>query len=230
MLIHSRLIGYDRAGNLAGELAESFGHEADDAWVFRLVPNAVFHNGEPVTSADVRHTIEQIGGERSTAYMRAQFQSVSRIETPDARTIRIYTKEPVATLPTWFGNYNMPIVWRGSPANEPVGCGAYRLETQERGTSLDLVAFDRYFRAGLPRIERHTVEAETAAARWTLGRTIAEHDRDAVWCASDDVRLTAGVFHGLQRHDRTGIGFETDAHFAPFDAHMAVRVRLEAML
>ncbi|MCX7324318.1 MAG: ABC transporter substrate-binding protein [Hyphomicrobiales bacterium] len=154
MLIHSRLISYDRAGNLAGELAESFGHEADGAWVFRLVPNAVFHNGEPVTSADVRHTIEQIGGERSTAYMRAQFQSVSRIETPDARTIRIYTKEPVATLPTWFGNYNMPIVWRGSPANEPVGCGAYRLESQERGTSLDLVAFDRYFRAGLPRIER----------------------------------------------------------------------------
>jgi peptide/nickel transport system substrate-binding protein len=154
MLIHNRLVSYGRNSELQGELAESFRHEADGAWVFKLVPNAVFHNGEPVTSADVRYTIEQIAAEKSTAYMRAQFQTIDRIETPDARTIRIYTREPVATLPTWFGNYNMPIVWKGSGAGEQVGCGPYRLDAQERGTSLDLVAFDRYFRPGLPRIQR----------------------------------------------------------------------------
>jgi peptide/nickel transport system substrate-binding protein len=154
MLIHARLITYDKLGNLVGELAESFARDSDGAWVVKLVPNAVFHNGEPVTSADVKYTIEQIAGEKSTAYMRGQFQSVDRVETPDARTVRIYTKVPVATLPSWFGNYNMPIVWNGSPANEPVGCGAYKLDTQERGTSIELVAFDRYFRTGLPRINR----------------------------------------------------------------------------
>jgi peptide/nickel transport system substrate-binding protein len=154
MLIHSRLVGYDRQGELAPELAESFGRDADGAWVFKLVPNALFHNGERVTAADVKYTIEQIAGEKSTAYMRGQFQNVESIETPDERTLRIRTKVPVATLPSWFGNYNMPIVWRGSPANEPVGCGAFRLESQERGTSLDLVAFDRYFRTGLPKVDR----------------------------------------------------------------------------
>ncbi len=154
MLIHSRLVTYDRKGEPTGELAESFGREADGAWVFRLVSNAVFHNGEKVTSADVKHTIEQIAGEKSTAYMRGQFQDLDRVETPDERTVRIHTKVPIATLPTWFGNYNMPIVWKGSPANEPVGCGAFRLEAQERGTSLDLVAFDRYFRAGFPKVDR----------------------------------------------------------------------------
>jgi peptide/nickel transport system substrate-binding protein len=154
MLIHGRLISYDAKGDMVGELAESFGREADGAWVFKLRQGAVFHNGEPVTSADVQHTIEQIAGEKSTAYMRAQFQSVARIETPDAQTVRIHTKEPVVTLPTWFANYNMPIVWKGSPANEPVGCGAYRLDAQERGTSVELIAFDKYFRPGLPRIQR----------------------------------------------------------------------------
>jgi peptide/nickel transport system substrate-binding protein len=154
MLIHARLMTYDTLGNMVGELAESFARDTDGAWVVKLVPKAIFHNGEPVTSADVKHMIEQIAGEKSTAYMRGQFQSIDRVETPDTRTARIYTKIPVATLPSWFGNYNMPIVWRNSPANEPVGCGAYRLDTQERGTSLELVAFDRYFRSGLPRIER----------------------------------------------------------------------------
>ena len=154
MLIHSRLVSYNAAGELRGELAESFGRDTDGAWVFKLVPNAVFHNGEPVTSADVKYTIEQIAGEKSTAYMRAQFQDIARVETPDARTVRIYTKQPIATVPSWFGNYNMPIVWKGSAANEPIGCGAFRLDAQERGTSLEIVAFDKYFRPGLPKIQR----------------------------------------------------------------------------
>ncbi|CAN1496166.1 DdpA ABC-type dipeptide transport system, periplasmic component [Rhabdaerophilaceae bacterium] len=154
MLIHSRLVSYDANGQMRGELAESFGRDTDGAWVFKLVPNAVFHNGVPVTSADVKYTIEQIAGEKSTAYMRAQFQEVSQIETPDPLTVRIHTKAPVATLPSWFGNYNMPIVWKGSAANEPVGCGAFRLDAQERGTSLEIVAFDKYFRQGLPKIQR----------------------------------------------------------------------------
>ncbi len=35
-----------------------------------------------------------------------------------------------------------------------MGCGAFRLDAQERGTSLELVAFDRYFRTGLPKVDR----------------------------------------------------------------------------
>jgi peptide/nickel transport system substrate-binding protein len=154
MLIHGRLIAYDRDGKLTGELAESFSRAEDGAWVFRLVPNATFHNGDPVTSADVRYMIEQIAGEKSTAYMRNQFQSIARIETPDARTIRLHTKEPVATLPSWFANYNMPIVSAKSTATEFIGCGAYKLDAQERGTAIEIVANDKYFKPGLPRIQR----------------------------------------------------------------------------
>ncbi|HRD76131.1 MAG TPA: ABC transporter substrate-binding protein, partial [Hyphomicrobiaceae bacterium] len=126
----------------------------DGAWQFKLAPNAVFHNGEPVTSADVKYTIEQVAAEKSTAYMRAQFQVVSKVETPDPRTVIIYTKAPVATLPTWFCNYNMPIVSKASTATEAIGCGAYTIAAQERGTSIELKAFDKYFMGGRPRIER----------------------------------------------------------------------------
>ena len=155
MLIHGRLTAYNKSGELTGELAESWTREGDRAWVFKLVPNALFHNGEPVTSADVKYTIEQIAAEKSTAYMRGQLQIVERIETPDPRTVRLTTKEPASTLPSWFANYNMPIVWKGSPSIEaPIGCGAYRLVAQERGTSLEIEAFDRYFKPGLPRTQK----------------------------------------------------------------------------
>lgn len=152
MMLHRSLVGYDRTGVLQGELAQSWSLEADGAWVFKLRPGVVFHNGEPVTSDDVRWSIEQVAGERSTAYMRAQFQEVSKIETPDALTVRLTTRTHQATLPTWFANYNMFIVWRKSAPSDPIGAGPFTLVGQERGTSVEIAAFDRYFKPGLPKL------------------------------------------------------------------------------
>src|SRR5258708_1150619 len=151
LLTHRSLVGYDRTGALRGELAESWSIDAEGAWVFRLRP-ALFHNGEPVTAEDVKWSIEQIAAEKSTAYMRNQFQSIARVEIPDARTIRLVTRQPQTTLPTWFANYSTFGIWRKSTPNGPVGAGPFRLAAQERGTSLDLVAFDKYYKPGLPKL------------------------------------------------------------------------------
>jgi peptide/nickel transport system substrate-binding protein len=152
MLIHRRLVSYDAKGELRGELAESWSRDAEGAWIFKLREGARFQNGEPVTAEDVKWNIEQIAGDRSTAYMRAQFQQVSRIETPDSRTIRLVTKEPVAPLPHWFTGYNMGLIWRKSEANAPIGAGPFRLVGQERGTSVELEAVPNHFQAGLPKV------------------------------------------------------------------------------
>jgi ABC-type transport system substrate-binding protein len=53
LMIHRGLLSYDSNGKPRGELAESFARDGATAWVFRL-RDAVFHNGEPVTSADVK--------------------------------------------------------------------------------------------------------------------------------------------------------------------------------
>ncbi len=153
MLIHRSLVSYDRKGDLRGEIAESWSIDGDGAWVFKLRKDAVFHNGEPVVADDVKWTIEQIAGEKSTAYMRAQFQNVTKIETPDQYTVRLVTKDPQATLPTWFGNYNMSIIWRKSAANEPIGAGPFRLVNQERGTSIELAPFDKFYKKGFPKLK-----------------------------------------------------------------------------
>lgn len=153
MLTNRSLVGYDRKGELRGELAESWALDKDGAWIFKLRQGCRFHNGEPVTADDVKWSIEQIAGEKSTAYMRAQFQGIERIEIPDPQTIRLVTKEPQATLPTWFGNYNTFIIWRKSPPNEPIGAGPFRLVGQERGSSLELAAFDKYYKPGFPKLK-----------------------------------------------------------------------------
>ncbi|GAU84550.1 ABC transporter substrate-binding protein [Bosea sp. BIWAKO-01] len=153
MLTHRSLVSYDSKGELRGELAESWSRDSDGAWVFKLRQGCVFHNGEPVTAEDVKWSIEQIAGEKSTAYMRTQFQGIERVEIPDPKTIRLVTTLPQATLPSWFGNYNTFVIWRKSAPNEPIGAGPFRLVAQERGTSLDLVAFDKFYKPGFPKVK-----------------------------------------------------------------------------
>jgi peptide/nickel transport system substrate-binding protein len=152
-LIHRSLVTYDSKGQLRGELAESWSLDGDGAWVFKLRQGTLFHNGEPVTADDVKWSIEQIASEQSTAYMRGAFQLIKSVEIPDPHTIRLVTTTPLVPLPSWFANQNVSVIWRKSPPNEPVGAGPFQVTAQERGTSVTLTAFDRYYKPGFPKLK-----------------------------------------------------------------------------
>lgn len=157
LLTHRGLTSYDAAGNLRGELAESWDHDGA-GWTFHL-REAFFHNGAPVTSEDVKWTLEQIVDPKYNAYMRGQFSDVAAIETPDPRTVRIVMKEPTSTVPVWLANYEMPIVAKGSVdrTGAAIGCGPFVISAQDRGVSIDLVPFDKFYRPGLPKLKGLTL-------------------------------------------------------------------------
>jgi peptide/nickel transport system substrate-binding protein len=154
LMFHRGLLGYSADGKLRGELAESWERAEDGAWVFHL-REASFHNGAPVTSADVAWTLEQIAGEKSTAYLRAECQRIAKIETPDPKTVRLVTKEPMATLPLLLASYFLPILAKGSSdgATTGIGAGPFKIVAQERGVSIDLEAYDKFFRPGEPKVK-----------------------------------------------------------------------------
>jgi ABC-type transport system substrate-binding protein len=145
------LLGYDHDGNLRGELAEKWERSGETGWKFQL-RDAAFHNGAPVTSADVKWTLEQVADAKSTAYLRNEFQGVDHIDTPDAKTVVIAMKQPNVMLPQWLANPHMPIIAKGSTDNggAAIGAGPFTIKAQERGVSIDLVASDKYFKPGLP--------------------------------------------------------------------------------
>lgn len=153
LLVHRGLISYDAKGNYAPMLAESYTNDNPTTWTFKLRPEARFSDGSKVTSEDVKWCVEQIASEKSTAFFRAQFQDIDRVETPDALTVRIVTKAPVASLPIWFASYNLPIVPKGSDLNNPIGAGPFVIKGQERGTSITLEASPHYYRAGYPKLK-----------------------------------------------------------------------------
>ncbi len=154
LMFHRGLLGYAADGKLRGELAESWERAQDGAWVFHL-REASFQNGAPVTSADVAWTIEQIAAEKSTAYLRAECQRIAKVETPDAKTVRFVTREPMATLPLLMASYFLPIVAKGSSdgVTPGIGAGPFRIVGQERGVSIDFEAFDKFYRPGEPKLK-----------------------------------------------------------------------------
>ncbi|MDE2516782.1 MAG: ABC transporter substrate-binding protein [Rhodospirillales bacterium] len=154
LCVHRGLTSYAPDGTLRGELAEKFDHDDKNGWTFHL-RKAVFHDGSPVTSADVKWTLEQVAAAGSTAYMAPQFRGVAAIETPDAATVRIVMKEPTATLPLWLAQYEMPIVAHGTGiAGKPaIGCGPFTIAAQDHGVSVTLKAFPHFYRPGLPKLE-----------------------------------------------------------------------------
>ncbi|HEY3846392.1 MAG TPA: ABC transporter substrate-binding protein [Acetobacteraceae bacterium] len=151
---HRGLLSFAPDGTVRGELAEHWERDGDTGWAFHL-RDARFHTGAPVTAADVKWTIEQIAAPTSTAYYRSLFQQVDRIDTPDARTVRIVMKAPLVTLPLVLASPHMPIVPNGATEHDgvPPGAGPFVLTSQERGVGLEFKAFDKFYGAGLPKLK-----------------------------------------------------------------------------
>jgi peptide/nickel transport system substrate-binding protein len=154
-LMNRGLTGYAPDGSLTGEMAESWTREGEATWTFRL-REAVWHNGQPVTSEHIKWNFEQIAAEKSTAYMRVQCQEIARIDTPDARTVKLVMKAPNATVPLMLATYFMPMVFPDSvsaSAPQGIGAGPFVLKAAERGVGLEFEANPHYYKPGLPKLK-----------------------------------------------------------------------------
>jgi len=160
-LVYSSLVRYDKNLVLEGELAESWEISPDNLTItFHLRPGVTFHDGQPLTSADVLFTYQlYIDPNTPTAYAES-YKQVARAEAPDPLTFRVsYSKPYAPALESW----GMPVLPRHlltgvditkSPlSREPVGSGPYRFVEWKPGEKVVLEANPNYFE-GSPYIKR----------------------------------------------------------------------------
>jgi peptide/nickel transport system substrate-binding protein len=141
-------------------LAESWEHSEDGlTWTYHLNPDATWHDGEPITSEDVKYTFERILEEEQALFID-YLRQIDTIETPDEQTVVIHTKRPsVQMLSMW-----VPIlpkhIWEDVPAdetksfeNEPsIGSGPFQAVEWRKGQFLRLEANEDYFK-GAPTVD-----------------------------------------------------------------------------
>lgn len=144
----------------APSLAESMTAAADGlTYDFVLRDNARFHNGDPVTSEDVKFSFLRYRGSDHSLLK----QRVEAIETPDARHVRIKLKQPWPDFLTFYAGATgagwivpakyLARVGEAGFRKAPIGAGPYKFVSYDPGSELVLEAFDGYWR-GAPKVKR----------------------------------------------------------------------------
>jgi len=87
-LVYEPLVTLNADLEIVPAAAESWAFSDDGLTLtFNLNSSAAFHNGEPVTSADVKASFERILNEETGAATRVNFVSIEEIQTPDDKTV-----------------------------------------------------------------------------------------------------------------------------------------------
>lgn len=153
-MFYNGLTELDAHLNPLPALAESFASEDAQEWTFRLRRGVAFHDGKPLTPADVvyslmRHKDPAVGSKANA--IAAQIDSVIA-DGPQAVKVRL--KAPNADLPVLMGTFHFHIVADGTTdfrlAN---GTGPYRCQEFRPGVRSIAVRNPDYWKPGRPYVD-----------------------------------------------------------------------------
>lgn len=168
---------YEDPTQLEARVAESW--EIDDTgkcYTFKLRQDVTFHDGTPLTAADIAFSIDTYA---ASSYQGAVVDGFDHYEIVDDYTIKVYTSSEYAPFLE-----NMAQMFIGSKAyyetagedafaNEPIGCGPYKWVSHEEGNKVELQAYEGYYR-GEAAIKNVTFKVVSDVASMGVGLQTGE--------------------------------------------------------
>ncbi len=176
-------------------LAKTWKWVDDTTLEFELQPDATFHNGDKVTSADVLYTVGVITDPKAGLAVPSNFSPwLAGAEAVDATHVRIKLKQafPAAleyvsfVLPIYPKTYREK-VGRDGYRKEPIGAGPYKITHVEGSSQIDMERYEAYYPGsakGKPPIRKLVIkQVQDAATELTqlLGNQV-----DWIWQFNPD--------------------------------------------
>jgi len=146
---------------IGASLAESWSESPDGlVYEFRLRRGLRFHNGDPVTTEDVKFSFERYKG----AGAREMQERVRQVEIVDPLVVRFHLKEPWPDFMTFYGTTAtaaglvvpkkyMTQVGEDGFRKHPIGAGPYKFVSHMPGVEVVLEAYTGYWRK-VPSVKR----------------------------------------------------------------------------
>jgi peptide/nickel transport system substrate-binding protein len=150
-LIYNSLLRGDERSRLRPELAQDWRILDDRTYVFDLRKDVKFHDGRPLTAADVKFTYESILSPDSLSPKRGLLRPLRAVEQTGTHRLSFHLHAPHAPF---IEQFTQGIVPAGSPKagaepRPPPGSGPFRLLGLESGEKVTLQANPDYWE-GVP--------------------------------------------------------------------------------
>ncbi|MBI5445916.1 MAG: ABC transporter substrate-binding protein [Deltaproteobacteria bacterium] len=162
---YSTLLQIDPAAypKIVGDVAESWEVSRDGlVYRFKLRPGIKFHDGSPLTSADVRASYERMRNPPPgvVSVRKELLSDIASIETPDPRTVVFHLSNTNAAMLAIFAQpygciYSEKLLQQDPsyPAKKVMGSGPFRFVRHTPGAEWVGERFAEYFRPGLPYLD-----------------------------------------------------------------------------
>ena len=150
-LIADSLYRVDKNDKLQPAIAASAPTLSQDqlSWTIKLRSGVKFSDGTPLTSADVKFSLDNAKQGKQQGKL---YQPISSIDTPDPSTVVIHTSTKVATLEWTLAGFSAAILpnnFEGKPAKDfyqqPIGAGAFMIAERKPGVDVKLVRNPNYY-------------------------------------------------------------------------------------
>ena len=179
-------------------------------YTFTLRKGVKFSNGKPMTSADVKFSIDQASAAaKGWGYINTAIKSV---EAPTPSTVVVNLKYPWAPLLadlSLFSNGIVPANYGGKTEtqfyNAPVGTGPFKWDYWHKGSALKLVRNPNYWEKGKPYLNSVTwtdVPSDNTRELQLKGGQ-AQVDEFPAWSTVGSLKTTPGVTMNLFNSTRT---------------------------
>jgi peptide/nickel transport system substrate-binding protein len=156
--VYNKMVYVDEAGQFIPGLAKSWKQENDKTWLFDLVDNAVFHNGEPFTSKDVVYTFTRLLDAKNKLPMRVFFSPVEGVEAVGAHQVRFHLSRPFGPLLAMLSQatevVNEKALKEKDPKLVPIGTGPYKFVEWVKDDHVTLERWEKYHRPGRPYVDK----------------------------------------------------------------------------
>src|SRR4051812_33056829 len=162
-LVYSYLMRLDENLGVQPDLADGMPTtSADGKTVTVKIRSGVkFHNGDALTSADVKYTFDRIIDTKTAAVARSFFADVDNITAPDATTVVFNLKTPNAALLAYMAHPNSGIVSKKigeanadlSKKETAIGSGPFKLVEWVPDNYMRFEANKDYYVSGQPYLD-----------------------------------------------------------------------------
>ncbi|TMC77123.1 MAG: ABC transporter substrate-binding protein [Chloroflexi bacterium] len=162
-LVYSYLMRLDENLGVQPDLAASMPTTSADGKTVtvKIRTGVKFHNGDPLTSADVKYTFDRIIDPKTAAVARSFFGDVNSITAPDDSTVVFDLKTPNAALIAYMAHPNTGIVSKKigeanadlSKKETAIGSGPFKLAEWVPDNFMRFEANKSYYVEGQPYLD-----------------------------------------------------------------------------